>query len=87
MASAWINRGIAEVNLDKTHDAVRSLEQSLRMIPANPVALLWLSEAYKKQNRDSDAAMAIEKARKINPDVVEMFMKEQEATMFLAPEE
>lgn len=87
MATAWINLGISEVNLKRPEDAVRSLEHALDLIPANPITLLWLSEAYKEVGREGDAAMTLDKARRINAELATAFQKSREAMMFKAPQE
>lgn len=85
MVTAWVNRGIAEINTGRNKDAIRSLERSLDLLGANPIALLWLSEAYAQDGRASDAATALERARKINPELVALFKKERESLMFQPP--
>lgn len=83
--AAWVNRGIAEFNLSKNDEAIASLEHALTMLPANPLTLLWLSEAYSNAGRKADAVVAQQKAKKINPTIVERFTKDREALLFNAP--
>lgn len=73
MASAWVNRGIAELTLKKTSQSIATLEHAAELLPDFPLPWLWLSKAYAQDGRTDEAAKAKDRARSINPKAVELF--------------
>lgn len=77
MASAWLNRGIAETAVGKTGAAMNTLEQATRMLPDNPLGWLWLGRAYSSAGRSADAEAATARGRVLNPEMAERFIAGQ----------
>lgn len=73
MASAWVNRGIIEVQLERWEQAIRTLEKASTLLPSHPLPWLWLSRAYERSGRDMDAQQAAARARDINPLLTDRF--------------
>ena len=77
MVAAWVNRGIAEVETGRIDAAVTTLRHASDLLPNHPLPLLWLSKAYQLAGRESEAAVALQKARDLNKGFAERFEAEQ----------
>ena len=73
MKSGWLNLGLCQIQLDRTEQAVASLERAVRESAKNVRAWLWLSRAYAAVGRPGEAAGAFDRAASLNPEEAARF--------------
>ena len=69
--NAWNNLGVIAMQADRSEEAVKNFEQSVRQNPKNLIALNNLGNAYRQQQRWTDARAIFERALQVNPDDAE----------------
>ena len=69
--NAWNNLGVIAMQADRSEEAVKNFEQSVRQNPKNSIALNNLGNAYRQQQRWTDARAIFERALQVNPDDAE----------------
>lgn len=69
MHTAWLNRGMAALQLKQYEEAVHSLEIAAKRNGKNPLAWLWLSRAYQLSGKMLDSRAALERGAQLNSEL------------------
>ncbi len=73
--TAHLNLGISQLALGDSASAIRHLRVVNQVAPDQVWGWLYLSQAYQQSGQSIDARQSIERARSLNPELTEQFLR------------